>query len=46
MAPAGDCKHSQEAMDDTFYLTNIVPQDLANNNGYYVCELAGARVCE
>lgn len=34
MAPAGDCKHSQDAMDDTFYLTNIVPQDTANNNGY------------
>lgn len=34
MAPAADCKHSQEAMDDTFYLTNIVPQDLANNSGY------------
>lgn len=34
MAPAGDCKDSQEAMDDTFYLTNIVPQDMTNNSGY------------
>ena len=31
MVPAADCKHSQAAMDDTFYLTNIVPQDMANN---------------
>ena len=34
MTPAGDCKHSQEAMDDSHYLTNIVPQDLNNNSGY------------
>lgn len=34
MAPAGDFKYSQEAMDDSFYLTNIVPQDIDNNNGY------------
>lgn len=27
MAPAGDMKWSQEAMDDCHYLTNIIPQD-------------------
>lgn len=26
MAPAADCKHSQNAMDETFYLSNIAPQ--------------------
>ena len=26
MAPAGNNKHSQAAMNQTFYLTNIVPQ--------------------
>jgi DNA/RNA endonuclease G (NUC1) len=26
MAPAGNNKHSQQAMDDTFYLSNIVAQ--------------------
>lgn len=35
MAPAGDYKHSQEAMDDTFYLTNIIPQDGTCNTGYW-----------
>ena len=35
MAPAGDNKHCQESMKDTFYLTNIVPQDLDNNGGYW-----------
>lgn len=33
MTPAGDCKHCQDAMDDTHYLTNIVPQDFKNNSG-------------
>ena len=33
MAPAGNYKHSQQAMDDTFFLTNIVPQDIKNNSG-------------
>ena len=28
MAPAGNNKHSQPAMNQTFYLTNIVPQVL------------------
>ena len=36
MAPAGNYKHSQESMDDTFYLTNIVPQDIDNNGGLVV----------
>lgn len=35
MAPAGNYKHSQENMNDTFYLTNIVPQDFDNNSGYW-----------
>lgn len=26
MVPAADCKSSQQAMDDTFYLSNIAPQ--------------------
>lgn len=34
MIPAADCKHSQISMDDSFYLTNIVPQDIYNNAGY------------
>ena len=33
MVPAADCKHSQHSMDDSFYLTNIVPQDIHNNAG-------------
>jgi len=35
MAPAGDNKHCQQSMKDTFYLTNIVPQDIDNNGGYW-----------
>ena len=35
MAPAGDNKHCQASMADTFYLTNIVPQDMDNNGGYW-----------
>ena len=35
MAPAGDNKHCQQSMRDTFYLTNIVPQDMDNNGGYW-----------
>lgn len=35
MAPAGDNKHCQASMSDTFYLTNIVPQDIDNNGGYW-----------
>jgi len=35
MAPAGNNKHSQTAMNQTFYLTNIVPQDLENNGNYW-----------
>ena len=34
MTPAADCKHCQTAMDDSHYLTNIVPQDSDNNSGY------------
>jgi len=35
MAPAGNNKHSQTAMNQTFYLSNIVPQDLDNNGNYW-----------
>ena len=31
MAAAGNYKHCQKSMDDTFFLTNIVPQDINNN---------------
>lgn len=33
MAPAGNYKSCQKSMDDTFYLTNILPQDFDNNSG-------------
>ncbi|XP_066301396.1 nuclease EXOG, mitochondrial-like [Branchiostoma lanceolatum] len=35
MAPAGDNKFDQEAMNDTFLLSNIVPQNLQNNAGFW-----------
>ena len=35
MAPAGDFKFSQEAMNDTFYTTNICPMDMTFNNGIW-----------
>jgi len=35
MAPAGNNKHSQTAMNQTFYLTNIIPQDIDNNGNYW-----------
>ncbi|XP_075068266.1 nuclease EXOG, mitochondrial [Mixophyes fleayi] len=35
MAPAGDTKHSTEAMAETFYLSNIVPQNYENNAGFW-----------
>ncbi|XP_043922165.1 nuclease EXOG, mitochondrial [Protopterus annectens] len=35
MAPAGDCKFSLEAMTETFYLSNIVPQNYENNAGFW-----------
>ncbi|KAL5006469.1 hypothetical protein ScPMuIL_015275 [Solemya velum] len=35
MSPAGDNKHSQEAMRESFYLSNVVPQDLQNNGGFW-----------
>jgi len=35
MAPAGNNKHCQDSMGHTFYLTNIVPQDLDNNGNYW-----------
>ena len=33
MAPAGNYKSCQKSMNDTFYLTNILPQDFDNNSG-------------
>jgi len=35
MAPAGNNKHCQASMNDTFYLTNVVPQDMDNNGNYW-----------
>lgn len=35
MAPAGDMKWSDKAMDDSHYLTNIVPQDHSINGGIW-----------
>ncbi|XP_063306889.1 nuclease EXOG, mitochondrial [Pelobates fuscus] len=35
MAPAGDNKFSTEAMAETFYLSNIVPQNYENNAGFW-----------
>ncbi|XP_046543209.1 nuclease EXOG, mitochondrial-like isoform X2 [Haliotis rubra] len=35
MAPAGNYKFDQRAMSDTFYLTNILPQDPDNNAGFW-----------
>jgi nuclease EXOG len=35
LAPAGDCKHDQNAMNDTFLLSNIVPQNADNNAGFW-----------
>ncbi|XP_060679444.1 nuclease EXOG, mitochondrial-like [Hemiscyllium ocellatum] len=35
MAPAGDNKFSTQAMAETFYLSNIVPQNYENNAGFW-----------
>ncbi|XP_077159749.1 nuclease EXOG, mitochondrial [Paroedura picta] len=35
MAPAGDNKFSPKAMAETFYLSNIVPQNYENNAGFW-----------
>ncbi|XP_074659448.1 nuclease EXOG, mitochondrial-like [Tubulanus polymorphus] len=35
MAPAGDNKKDQVSMDETFYLSNIVPQNMDNNAGFW-----------
>ncbi|KAM8758167.1 nuclease EXOG, mitochondrial isoform 2-T2 [Rhynchonycteris naso] len=35
MAPAGNNKFSSKAMAETFYLSNIVPQNIDNNAGYW-----------
>ena len=35
MMPAADVKTSQEAMNETFYLSNILPQDSENNAGFW-----------
>ncbi|KAM9307676.1 nuclease EXOG, mitochondrial [Gastrophryne carolinensis] len=35
MAPAGDSKYSTEAMAETFFLSNIVPQNYENNAGFW-----------
>eukprot|EP00834_Sanchytrium_tribonematis_P006147 NODE_427_length_7663_cov_0.258461.p4 type:complete len:303 gc:universal NODE_427_length_7663_cov_0.258461:3692-4600(+) len=35
MAPAAAHKVSQQHMDDTFHLSNIIPQDFENNKNYW-----------
>lgn len=35
MAPAGDNKASVQSMTETFYLSNIVPQNYENNAGFW-----------
>ena len=35
MAPAGNNKHCQDSMNQTFFYTNVVPQDLDNNGNYW-----------
>lgn len=35
MAPAGDMKWDEQAMNETFYLTNVCPQDAALNAGLW-----------
>nr|XP_015209550.1 PREDICTED: nuclease EXOG, mitochondrial [Lepisosteus oculatus] len=35
MAPAGDNKYSEQSMAETFYLSNIVPQNIENNGGFW-----------
>lgn len=35
MAPAGDMKWDEQAMNETFYLTNVCPQDAALNAGMW-----------
>lgn len=35
MAPAGNNKFSTQAMAETFYLSNIVPQNYENNSGFW-----------
>ncbi|KAJ3274941.1 nuclease [Terramyces sp. JEL0728] len=35
LVPAADIKQSQEALDETFYLTNMSPQVVAFNRGYW-----------
>ncbi|KAJ8277575.1 hypothetical protein GJAV_G00076840 [Gymnothorax javanicus] len=35
MAPAGNNKFSEQAMAETFYLSNIVPQNFDNNSGFW-----------
>ncbi|MBA2368250.1 MAG: DNA/RNA non-specific endonuclease [Candidatus Protochlamydia sp.] len=35
MAPAGDHRSTSEAMNDTFYMTNICPQSPQLNRGYW-----------
>lgn len=35
MVPAGDLKYSQDAMDSSFYTTNVCPMDMTFNNGIW-----------
>ncbi|XP_050417889.1 nuclease EXOG, mitochondrial [Patella vulgata] len=35
MTPAGNHKYNQKAMNDSFYLSNVVPQNYENNAGFW-----------
>jgi DNA/RNA endonuclease G (NUC1) len=35
MVPAGDCQQSQQAIDETFTMANVCPQDGALNKGFW-----------
>lgn len=35
MAPAGDMAHNKEAMQESFFMSNMVPQPRASNNGIW-----------
>ncbi|AWN23314.1 DNA/RNA non-specific endonuclease [Deinococcus irradiatisoli] len=45
MAPAGDFSSSDEAMNESFYLSNIVPQDSGMNSGIWSSLESATRAC-
>ncbi len=45
MAPAGDFSSSDDAMSESFYLSNIVPQDSGMNSGVWSSLESATRAC-